>query len=375
MHRIAVIIAAAGSSVRMGGKTKKQYMMCGSCPVLVKTARLFYGRKGVSQIVVSVPEGDCSFVLSMLERYGITDGPACRITVSEGGARRQDSVFKALKDVSDDADLVLIQDGARPFTPQPVIDGVIKALEGGAVSVVPGVTPKSTIRTAEKTLVRSGLFEVQTPQGFKKDLLVSAYENAIALGLEVTDDASVAEAFGAKTVITPGDHSNIKITTPEDLPKKMRVGTGYDVHRLVGGRPLMLGCVNVPYEKGLLGHSDADVIAHAIADALLGAAALGDIGKLFPDNSPLTEGMSGSELLSKTAEFLENQGFTIRSADATLIAEKPKVSPYTDAMRQAVADALRIDKSFVSIKATTEEGLGFTGNGSAMACQAVCTVE
>lgn len=154
----------------------------------------------------------------------------------------------------------------------------------------------------------------------------------------------------------------------------VRIGTGYDVHRLVAGRPLMLGCIEIPYEKGLLGHSDADVIAHAIADAVLGACALGDIGKLFPDNAKETEGMSGQSILAQTARFIRENGFTISNVDATLVAEKPKISPYTGAMREAVAAALDLDVKAVSIKATTEEKLGFTGDGTAMACQAVCTV-
>jgi len=237
------------------------------------------------------------------------------------------------------------------------------------------VAPRYTIRTAETTLDRSKLYEVQTPQGFRTDILKKAYEKAAADGFSATDDAGVTEHYGIMTHIVEGDYANIKITTPGDFPQSVRVGTGYDVHRLVPGRPLMLGCVHVPYELGLLGHSDADVIAHAIADALLGAAALGDIGKHFPDNSADTEGMAGSEILRRTAGILRSAGFTIINTDATLVAERPKVSKYTEAMQQAVAEALGIEKDQVGIKATTEEGLGLTGSGEAMAAHAVASIK
>ncbi len=369
MAKTAVIIPAAGSSTRMGGGVKKQYLMCEDLPVLIKAVRAFCHVKELCATVVAAPSSDLEMTRDLLDRYGHED-----VMLTAGGESRQQSVLKALALVPEEAEWVLVHDAARPYVSEAVIEGVLSALSEGADCAVPGVTPKSTIRTAEKTLVRSELFEVQTPQGLKKEVLRKALESAEKEGFSATDDASAAERLGYRTAITKGDHANIKITTAEDRPKMMRIGTGYDVHRLVSGRKLMLGCVEIPYEKGLLGHSDADVIAHAIADALLGAAALGDIGKLFPDSSPETEGMSGSALLAGTAEFLRENGFTISNADATLVAEKPKISPYTGQMREAVAKALGVDVSRVSIKATTEEKLGFTGDGTAMAAQAVAMI-
>ena len=175
--------------------------------------------------------------------------------------------------------------------------------------------------------------------------------------------------------ITEGDYANYKITTPEDLPMTIRTGNGYDVHRLVPGRKLMLGCCEIPFEKGLLGHSDADVCAHAIADALLGAAALGDIGRHFPDTDPAFEGMPGRVILQKTADILREAGFSIVNVDATIIAQRPKIAPHAHQMIEKTAEALGIPASDVSIKATTEEGLGFTGDGSAIACLATATVK
>ncbi len=294
-----------------------------------------------------------------------------------GGERRQDSVYHGLCALADDIDFVLVHDGARPFVSPEVITRVKDALERGAKAVVPCVRPKDTIRTAETTLDRSKLYAVQTPQGFDAKLLRRCYEKILADGIEVTDDAGAAEYCGIRAEIVEGDYANYKITTPEDLPElaRYRFGSGYDLHVLVEGRPLMLGCIQVPFEKGLLGHSDADVLAHAIADALLGAAALGDIGRHFPDNDPAYEGMSGERILSETAEILSRSGFTIQSVDATLIAQKPKIAPYADAMRAAIAKALGLEIKNVSVKATTEEGLGPTGEGRAMAAYAAASVK
>ncbi|MBO4818662.1 MAG: 2-C-methyl-D-erythritol 2,4-cyclodiphosphate synthase [Firmicutes bacterium] len=350
MSRFAVIIPAAGKSTRMGGR-KKENILIGDKTVLEHVKAAF---EGFDRIVVVGPGGDVP-----------------------GGERRQDSVRNGLAALGDDIDYVLIHDGARPFVSKEVIERVKDALLLGSEGVVPCVRPKDTIRTKDKALVRSELYAVQTPQGFKLDILKKCYDKVTEDGIEITDDASALDYCGYKVDIVEGDYANYKITTPEDLPIecRLRYGNGYDLHRLVPGRPLMLGCINIPFEKGLLGHSDADVIAHAIADAMLGAAALGDIGKHFPDTSDDTEGMSGEEILSKTAQILKCQGFTTQSIDATLIAQRPKVSPYTDMMREAIAKAIGINKDKVSVKATTEEGLGPTGEGLAMAAYATAIVK
>ena len=350
MSRFAVIIPAAGRSTRMGGR-KKENILIGDKTVLEHAKAAF---EGFDRVVVVGPGGDVP-----------------------GGERRQDSVRNGLAVLGDDIDYVLVHDGARPFVSKEVIERVKEALLSGSEGVVPCVRPKDTIRTKDKALVRSELYAVQTPQGFKLDLLKKCYDKVTGDGIEITDDASALDYCGYKVDIVEGDYANYKITTPEDLPIecRLRYGNGYDLHRLVEGRPLMLGCINVPFEKGLLGHSDADVIAHAIADAMLGAAALGDIGKHFPDTSDDTEGMSGEEILSKTAQILKCQGFTVQCVDATLIAQRPKVAPYIGMMREAIARAIGIDKEKVSVKATTEEGLGPTGEGLAMAAYATAIVK
>jgi 2-C-methyl-D-erythritol 4-phosphate cytidylyltransferase/2-C-methyl-D-erythritol 2,4-cyclodiphosphate synthase len=374
VRRTAVIIAAAGSSRRMGGPLPKQYMICDDAPVLVKAIRAFCDFEEIRDIVLVCDDAErCRQVLAP---YGLLD----RVTVVTGGRERQDSIAAGLAAVPADAGYVLVHDAARPFVSKDVIRGVLDCLER-ADGAVPCVRPKSTVRTKERTLDRSALYEVQTPQGFRAGLLRDAYAFAASDGFSGTDDAGVVEHYvqacglNAEIAIAEGDYANIKITTPEDLPamEDIRTGTGYDVHRLAAGRPLMLACVRVPFEMGLLGHSDADVVSHAIADAILGAAALGDIGKLFPDSDPAFEGMPGSVLLEKTAEILRGAGFTLINVDATLIAERPKVAPYTAQMRENCAKALGISPERISIKATTQEGLGITAQGG-MAAMASATV-
>ena len=362
----------------MGGPVPKQYLTVDGLPVLVRTVRAFCSIKDVRVIAVMCPAGDVKFCQDMLAEHlhactsGVGVVPA--VLVREGGDTRQQTVEKGLAVVGTEDPYVLMHDGARPFVSAEVIDGVIAALKSGADAAVPCVTPKSTIRTAEKTLDRSSLYEVQTPQGFRTELLAAAFEKARQDGFTGTDEASLAERAGAKITITEGSYANIKITTREDVPEMIRCGNGYDVHRLVSGRKLMLGCVEVPYEKGLLGHSDADVCAHAVADALLGAAGLRDIGYYFPDNAAETEGMAGSALLAETLRIINEAGFRPGNVDATIVAQRPKLSPFIGSMKAALAAALDMPEQNVAVKATTEEGLGITGSGEAISCFASATV-
>ena len=360
--KVSVIMAAAGAGKRFGSSIPKQYLNIDGVTVLEKALSAFCW---CDEIVVvtddlsKVPEG-CIAVL--------------------GGKERQDSINNALSKVT--GDYVLIHDAARPFVTKEVIDKVLEALKENDAAV-PCVKPKNTIRTEDETLDRSKLFEVQTPQGFKTEILKEAYSFAYQNNFYGTDDVSVleemwkAKGIKGKLKITEGDYKNIKITTPEDMPMEIRVGNGYDVHKLVPERPLMLGCTNIPYEKGLLGHSDADVLSHAIADAMLGAAALGDIGHIFPDSGPGSDetlGMAGETILKKTAELIRAKGYSIMMIDGTVIAEKPKLAPYIQTMRENTAKALGIDVDKVSIKATTEEGLGERSR-EGIAALATCTLK
>ena len=364
--KVTVIIAAAGSGLRMGGGVLKQYIKIDGIAMSIKATRAFLACKEVDSVVYVAEAGSAITA----DAFGETEK---KIIITAGAARRQDSVYNGLLQVPSDSDIVLVHDGARPFVTERVILNVLSGvLEHGAA--IPCVCPKATIRTEEKTLDRSKLFEVQTPQGFFKALLLQAFEKAFADQIDATDEASLVERLGIKISLVPGEYGNIKVTTREDVPLQYRSGFGYDVHRLVFDRDLWLGCVKIPYKQGLLGHSDADVIAHAIADALLGAAALGDIGKHFPDSDPAYKGMSGSRLLALTRELIEGAGFTISSIDATLSCEQPKISPYIVEMREKIAKALGLDASHVSVKATTQEGLGFSGREEGMSAFAVATI-
>jgi 2-C-methyl-D-erythritol 4-phosphate cytidylyltransferase/2-C-methyl-D-erythritol 2,4-cyclodiphosphate synthase len=295
-----------------------------------------------------------------------------------GGQERRHSVENALKLLPEDADLVLVHDAARPFPSAALIRGVIGAArEKGAA--VPALPVSDTLRRQEEgrtvTLPREGIFLAQTPQGFRRDVLLQAY----ALHPDsLTDDAGLVELMGRPVALTPGEARNFKITREEDflmaeglLAGALRTGTGYDAHRLVKGRALVLGGVHIPHELGLLGHSDADAALHALTDALLGACALGDIGRHFPDSDRAYKGISSLLLLQKTREILAENGFIPRQADLTIIAQRPKLAPFIDEMRGNIARALRLPLDRVSVKATTTEGLGFEGREEGISAQAV----
>ena len=239
-------------------------------------------------------------------------------------------------------------------------------------------------RYVRQTLARELIFLAQTPQAFRRDV----FQGAIALSVDATDEASLAEQAGYQVRLVEGDASNIKITTPEDVPLAeaiaatrdgrpvsgsglMRIGTGYDLHRLVEGRPLVLGGVTIPADRGALGHSDADVVCHAVTDAVLGAASLGDIGLHFPDSDPRWKDASSLDLLARAAALLAPRGFAIANVDVTIVLERPKLRPHIEAMRQAIAGRLDVDVSCVSIKAKTNEGVDAVGRGEAVAAHAV----
>lgn len=300
---------------------------------------------------------------------------------------------------------MLVHDGARPLVPRTVIDAVIDgcAARGAAI---PAVSVKDTIKqihlsdngavvsfTPERSLLRA----VQTPQGFDAALLMRAYD-ACAPDTAVTDDASLVEALGAPVYIVDGDEMNIKITTPSDLGRAEqllnrssaddpgindpvaaaarvpRTGMGYDVHAFAENRKLILGGVNIPHDRGLLGHSDADVLIHAVMDALLGAAALGDIGKHFPDTDLRYKGISSLLLLGHVSELLSSHGWTIVNIDVTVIAQRPKIAPHIPQMKKIMAEVLKISESQINIKGTTTERLGFTGREEGIASQAVASI-
>lgn len=375
--RVAVIIAAAGKGTRVGAPVPKQFLKIGGVPVLVKTLQVFQNMEEVDYIFVVTNKEYMDHCQEIINDAKITKLSG----IVAGGKERQDSVYNALMEVNrthPGVAYVLIHDGARPYVSEEVVKNVVKATadKGAAVACV---SMKNSIRraTGDNTscsMDRSEFFAVQTPQGFRKAELIRSYEAAIENNYYGTDDAELVEKAGYQVEMVEGEYQNIKITTKEDLPMENRVGTGYDVHALVEGRKLVLGGVTIPHTMGLDGHSDADVLTHAIMDALLGAAGLGDIGRHFPDTDNTYKGINSLELLAKVKELLDDNFFKVGNIDATVIAQKPKIAPYIDEMCQNIADTLNVDVTRINIKGTTTEHLGFTGREEGIAAQAGCCI-
>lgn len=373
-RKTVVIIAAAGTGKRMGSSVPKQYLKIGGEPILLKSIRAFCDNKNIDQILVVTNKEYLAACRKMADAYGLKKVRA----VMEGGAERQDSVYRAILEAESlcpEAELILVHDGARPFVRQETIDAVIEAAaeSGAAVACVP---VKDSIRQEQngksRNLRRSELYAVQTPQGFRKPILRKAYEQAFGDGYYGTDDAGLVERIGQHVALVRGEYDNIKITTKEDMPMESRVGTGFDVHQLKEGLPLVLGGVEIPFEKGLLGHSDADVLVHALMDALLGAAALGDIGRHFPDTDPQYRGISSMELLCRVKGLLEEDGWRVENVDITLMAQRPKIKSLIGDMTDNLSKALELEACRINIKGTTTERLGFVGREEGIAAQAVC---
>ena len=377
-RRVAVIIAAAGKGTRLGAPIPKQFLKIGGQPVIIKAMKVFDQMEEVDHIFVVAGEDYVDYCTDLIGQYGFEKMEA----VVEGGVLRQDSVYNALQEMNrrkPGVEYVLIHDAARPFISQEVIRNVLRATEekGAAVACVAMTNSVRRLGAGEdksESVDRSEYYAVQTPQGFRKSLLIDAYEKAYDDSFFGTDDAAIVEHAGGEIAMVDGEYQNIKITTKEDLPMENRIGTGFDVHRLTEGRKLILGGVEIPSPRGLDGHSDADVLVHAVMDALLGAAALGDIGLHFPDTDPEYEGISSLLLLTKVKEKLEEGFYNIGNIDVTVICEKPKIRPYVEPMRENLAKALDLDVSRVSIKGTTTEKLGFTGREEGIACEAVASI-
>lgn len=376
--KIAVIIAAAGQGKRLGAPVPKQYLKIGGEYVIAKSIKAFEDIDEIDYIFVVTNDEYRKVCAEIVEEKGFTKVEG----IVSGGSRRQDSVFNALQEINarkPGVSMVLIHDGARPFIGRDVILNVLEETDnmGAAVACV---AMKNSVRRMEQgssasmSVDRADYYSVQTPQGFKKSMLIEAYDKAFDEGFEGTDDASIVEWAGYDISIVDGDYGNIKITTKEDLPMENRVGTGFDVHQLTEGRKLILGGVDIPYDRGLLGHSDADVLTHAVMDALLGAAGLGDIGQHFPDSDDAYKDADSMKLLAKVKKMLEENFYSIGNIDVTLIAQKPKIRPYVDEMRDNISGVLEIDRSRVNIKGTTTEKLGFTGREEGIACEVVCTI-
>lgn len=310
------------------------------------------------------------------------------VSIVAGGQRRQDSVANAFEVAARTADVVAVHDAARPLVTDAVIRRTIAAAaESGAA--VAAIRARDTVKRADadgrvvETLPRDSIYLAQTPQAFRVDVL----RDALRLADDVTDEASLAERAGYEVRLVEGDPGNLKITTPEDLviaerllqPRtslpSLRIGNGYDLHRLAAGRRLILGGVTIPFDKGLQGHSDADAVCHAVTDAVLGAAGAGDIGRHFPDTDPAWQDADSLAMLRQAAAIARRAGYGIVNVDVVVIAQRPKLVPYIDAMRGNLAAALGCDPAQVSVKGKTNEGLDSMGAGESIAVHAVALLQ
>jgi len=391
----AAVIVAAGKGTRMGlERNKVLYPVLGE-PIVVRTVRAFE-ESGLFDGGIVVVASPCD--MDDMQRM-FAEGGVHVSALVEGGCDRQESVSRGVAACDPAADIIAIHDGARPLVTREVIEATIESARQHGTGVA-AVQLKDTVkRVNESGLVvdtprRDMLRAVQTPQTFNAKLIHEAhirFAGGNEQGLRATDDAMLAEWMGASVHLTEGDAENIKITTPEDMllaeqvigkrlgiTKKedaaMRIGHGYDVHRLVEDRKLILCGVEIPHTLGLLGHSDADVALHALTDALLGAAAMGDIGRHFPDTDPKYKGADSGKLLDHVMELIWKKGYVVGNVDVTIICQRPKLKDYIETMRENVARHLNVDIDCVNVKATTTEKLGFEGEGLGISTHAVACI-
>ncbi len=382
MSKIAAIIPAAGSGTRMGLDHPKQFHLLAGVPILVHTVRKFTDTDCIDSVVVVVPADRVDSTKHLLKEYGLNQE---ELQVTAGGKRRQDSVKAGLDILPADVDVVLVHDGARPLVTTDIITQcAAAAMEHGAAIVA--VPVKDTIKKGNstnqitQTVDRKDLWQAQTPQAARLNLLLNAYKTAA--GEDVTDEASLLERANIPVQLIEGSETNIKITRPDDLiiAEKimhnntiplLRVGHGYDAHAFAKERLLVLGGVTIPFELGLAGHSDADVLTHSLCDAILGALGAGDLGAHFPDTDAQFKNILSLKLLDSVITQMATRGFVLSNADITVVCQKPKLAPFIAEMKNNISSVCNVTGEQINIKATTTEKMGFTGRMEGISCHAV----
>ena len=378
MH-VTAIIAAGGSGSRLGSAVPKQLLELAGRSLLRRSVEAFASHPAISDVIVALPPALAAKPPAWL----------AGVRVVSGGERRQDSVANAADAVDAASDVVLVHDAARPFVSRDVISRAIAGAvaHGAAIVAVPVIDTVKRVARGEdgavivETLPRDDIFLAQTPQAFTREVLRAAVAAGRA-GASATDEAMLAEQAGHRVHVVAGDLANVKITTAADLEDARRrfdsvssagrVGVGYDLHRLVEGRPLVLGGVQISSDRGALGYSDADVICHSVTDAILGAARAGDIGQHFPDTDPKWKDASSIALLKQAVSLVQGRGLAVENVDVVVVLETPKLGPHRSAIEERLAEALDVDVSRVSVKAKTNEGVDAVGRGEAIAAHAVC---
>ena len=377
----AALIVAAGIGERAGGELPKQYRDVGGRPLLAWSAQCFARHGGINVVQFVIGSDQASLFERAVPKALAGRKPAL------GGATRQDSVRHGLESLREaNPDFVLIHDAARPLASSALIDRVLGALQGGADGAVPLLPVADTLRRRERDghwsmVPRDHLHRAQTPQGFRFAAILEAH---LALrATQVTDDMALAELAGLRIEAVAGEESNVKVTTPEDFEmaeklirseRDLRTGMGYDAHRFKAGDHVWLGGVRIAHDHALEGHSDADAALHALTDAILGALGAGDIGQHFPPSDERWRGAPSSKFLAHAAALVRDAGGEILNGDVTIICERPKIGPHRESMRARIAEILGLDVSRISVKATTTEGMGFTGRMEGLAAQAVATI-
>jgi 2-C-methyl-D-erythritol 4-phosphate cytidylyltransferase/2-C-methyl-D-erythritol 2,4-cyclodiphosphate synthase len=386
---VSAILAAGGRGTRLGAAAPKQLLPVGRRPILQYSFDVIEGHTDIDEIVVALPQE----LVWAPPPYLVSARKPVRIV--DGGARRQDSVANAFRQVSERADVIVIHDAVRPFATADLFSRVIDAAAKGGAAIaalqasdtIKEATAAPGVKIVARTIARESVYLAQTPQAFTRRVL----EDAIQLGLRTaspaTDEAMLAEQAGHPVRLVDGEATNIKITTMHDLSVSQsivaerdsglgigaafRIGTGYDLHRLEQGRRLIIGGVDIPHDAGLLGHSDADVLCHAVTDAVLGAAGAGDIGQHFPDHDEQWKGAASIDLLKRAMAIVGAAGYVVVNVDAVIIAERPTLAPYIPAMRENIARALGIDIAAVSVKGKTNEKVDALGRNEAIAVHAI----
>lgn len=397
---VCALIAAAGSGKRMEIGQNKAHLLLKGKPVLIHVLSAFEACDAVDDIIIIAAPGEIDFTWGLIKAW---DKHSKVKKIIPGGATRQKSIMSGIRNLGSECDIVVIHDCARPLVRASVISITIAAARRYGAAIV-SKPMKDTVKLTEggyitKTLDRDKIRAAGTPQAFRREIIEAAYVNADRDGFVATDDAMVVERSGIKVRVLEDRLDNIKITYREDLAvaetylaaynkidgnnvpnhdypgqRKFKVGIGFDIHKLVPGRRLILGGVDIPFNLGLEGHSDADVVFHAIADAILGACALGDIGVIFPPTDPSYKGISSGVILSEVVRLAKERGYIVNNVDITVLAEKPKISKFACKMRKNISDFLEIAGEDVGIKATTMEGLGVIGSAEGIACFASCSL-
>lgn len=396
MQTATAIIAAGGAGLRMGAPVPKQFIELLGTPILVYTLRVFCQVESVRDIIVVAPPDQLQHTNALLDYHNLL--PRC--SVIAGGRLRQDSVRQGLNHVAEDSPLVVVHDAARPLvTPLQIERCLAMAAEHGAA--IMAIPIKDTIKQVTKeglirhTVERTHLWRAQTPQAARTATLRHAFEQADRTGFVGTDEASLLEFANLPVAVVEGSETNLKITQPDDLHiveallgqkqtpapyptageaqagPPLRIGHGFDAHRLVAGRTLVLGGVTIAHEMGLLGHSDADVLTHSLCDAILGAMGQGDIGRHFPDSDPQYKGISSISLLERVMALAAKGHYRMVNADVTVVAQRPKLSSHFPAMREILARACGVTPEAINLKATTTEKLGYTGREEGVSVHAV----